>query len=400
MENEEVKPTIAEASPAKVTNSSHVVMADSVKAEEVPTISIKDLQTISELHPEVLVHSVASTKRVSMPTPLVVQPAEYRHSIGEWMQIWRDGMRLVYLPLALAPALLGSLLAWAQTVTHQTPLGQFHILHFIATIAALCFVQIGANLLNDYYDYLRGIDTGNPLGPGGLIQQGLIKPALVLIFGLSLLGLGAVIGILAALRGGPLVLLFGLVGVLCAYFYSATLRSLSSLALGELVSFCIFGPLITLGAYMVQAGPSMANLLSVLLYSLIPGFLAVAVIHANNIRDFEGDEHAKKYTLAVLLGPRWSKLLYLLLVAAAYTVVLILGLPHGAPHLLLITFWTLPGAIIMVTGMLRTDIMQSQHLVLRQTLRLGAFFTFLLLAALFVNTLIPVLPEIPLELFR
>src|SRR5947207_8940929 len=62
-----------------------VVAADSVQAEEVPTIPLGPLQKISELQPEISVQSVASTKSVRLPRPLVVQPAEYRRSFGEWL---------------------------------------------------------------------------------------------------------------------------------------------------------------------------------------------------------------------------------------------------------------------------------------------------------------------------
>src|SRR5579875_3540904 len=125
------------------------------------------------------------------------------------------------------PVLLGSILAWTQSISLQAPFGHFHPLRFIAVIIVVCLLQTGANLINDYYDYLNGVDTANVFGPGGLI----------------VLGVGTVLGLLVAIAGGPLVYLFGLIGVLCAYFYSATARSLSSLALGELVGFLVFGPL-------------------------------------------------------------------------------------------------------------------------------------------------------------
>jgi 1,4-dihydroxy-2-naphthoate octaprenyltransferase len=400
MENEEVTTAGVDLSPAKVGNAPHVVMADSVAADEVPTISIKDLQTISELQPAVSVHSVASTKHVSMPAPLVVQPAEYRRSIGEWLQIWRDGMRPAYLTMALMPALLGSVLAWVTTITHNAPFGQFHPTHFLAMLCSLIFIQTGANLLNDYYDYLRGADTSNPLGPGGLIQQGLIKPARVLIIGLTVLTLGAAVGVYAALAGGPVLFLFGVIGIVCAYFYSATSRSLASLGLGELVAFCLYGPLITIGAYLVQRTPSNIVLLDVFLFSMIPGFFAVATLQANNVRDIEGDAHANKQTLSVLIGIRWSKMLYVLFLLVPYLVLFGLGVPSGAPHLMLIAAWTIPGMIVTLSGLLRSDIMQSLHIVMRQTIRLEVNFILLLLIGLIAAAIIPVAPEIPLHILR
>src|SRR5450432_754598 len=72
---------------SRTSASTRVVTADSVQAEEVPTIPIGSLETINALEPEVSVHSVASTRSVHMPAPLVVPSAEYRRSPGEWLQV-------------------------------------------------------------------------------------------------------------------------------------------------------------------------------------------------------------------------------------------------------------------------------------------------------------------------
>ena len=378
---------------ARASVSSKIVTADAVQAEEVPTVPLGSFQAVNALQPEVAVHSVSSTRSVSLPTPLVVHPTEYRRGPGEWLQLWWDGLRPSYLPLSIAPVVVGSVLAWTQSISSTTPRGHFHILHFIAALAAVILLQFGAQLINDYYDYLRGIDTGNALGPGGLIQQGLIRPASVLTGGLFLLAIGVLLGAVVALNGGWIVFVFGLIGVLCAYFYSATTRSLSSLTLGELVSFVVFGPLLTLGAYMVQAGSINR---SVILYSIPLGLLAAAVVQANNMRDMESDAQAGKRTLATLLSLRISRVLYLLLLVVAYGIILVLAVPHNAPHLLLITFWTLPTAVVAISGALRTDSTTGFHLVMKQTLKLESFFAFWLVLALLVTALWSLLPHIPI----
>ena len=380
-------------SKAKAITSSQIVTADSVQAEEVPTIPLGSLQALSTLQPEVSIHSVASTRSVTMPAPLVVQPSEYRRSFGEWLSVWWDGIRPAYLPLSIMPVIVGSALAWTQSIAVKSLLGHFHVLRFLATLIAVILLQIGAHLVNDYYDYLKGIDTSNSLGPGGLIQQGLIKPARVLTFGLILLVFGALLGALVAVSGGLLVFAFGLVGLLGAYFYSATSRALSSIALGELVSFLIFGPCITLGAYLVQTG-HIDRL--VLLYSIPLGLLATAVIHLNNMRDTESDLQARKHTLASLWGLRMNRAFYVILLLGVYATIIALGVPHHAPHLVLITLWTLPTAIVAVTGVLRTDAPAGLHLAMHQTLKVETYFTLLLVVALFVSALWPLLPHLPL----
>jgi 1,4-dihydroxy-2-naphthoate octaprenyltransferase len=399
MDNEELLQDSDQKSVSrpKATSSTKIVTAEAVQAEEVPTLPLGPVESISALEPEIAVRSVAATPVVSTPEPLVVQPSEYHRSAGEWVQIWKDGIRPAYLPLSLMPVLLGSTLAWTQTITSKAPFGQFHLTHFIGTVLAVFLLQAGASLVNDYYDYVHGIDTSNSLGPGGLIQQGLVKPTRVLSVGFAALAIGAILGLIVALRGGPLVVLFGLIGLLCAYFYSATKRSLSSLALGELVGFIIFGPLITLGAYMVQTGGIGRN---VLIYSIPLGLLAAAIIHVNNMRDLESDAQSNKRTIAALLGVTWGRAWFLALVLAAYIIILMLGIPRGTPHLILITFWTLPSLAVVVTGIVRSDVSPGFHLVMKELLKLETGFGLLLAIALIVTALIPVMPVIPFHLLN
>src|SRR5579884_1188148 len=155
MTREDVQHNDPETPEPKPTISSHIVMADSVQAEEVPTIPFESLQTINALQPEISVHSTESTSDVKIPTPLVVQPAEYRRSFREWWQIWKDGIRPGYVLLPLMPFLVGNVLAWTQTMSKSQLLGHFYLSQFITGIIAILLLQIGANLVNDYYDYLR-----------------------------------------------------------------------------------------------------------------------------------------------------------------------------------------------------------------------------------------------------
>ncbi|GAC1366735.1 MAG: hypothetical protein PVS3B1_10290 [Ktedonobacteraceae bacterium] len=382
--------------PAKKVASTHIVTTDSVLADQVPTVPIGPLETITALEPEVSVHSIAAMKAINAPTPLVVQPSEYRRSFNEWLQIWRDGLRAYYLPLSLAPVLLGSMLAWTQTFSAQSPLGRFHLTHFVATLAVALFIQSGAHLINDYYDHQRGIDSSNLLGPGGLIQQGLVAPTRILTIGLALLVIGTIIGLITAINGGPLAFLFGLLILLCAYFYSAPPRPISSLGLSEVIAFVVFGPLTTLGAYLVQSEGKLNQ--TAFLYSLPLGLLAAAVIWVNNIRDIESDSHASKFTLPALLGLRWSRAGYLVLLLIPYLLILYMGVPHGSPHLILITFWTVPLLTVAILGATRTNVLVGFHQLVHQTLKIMTSFTILLVVALIVSSILPVITHLPAHL--
>jgi len=326
------------------------------------------------------------------PLPLVEQPSESERGLGEWLSIWWEGIRPAYLALSLLPVVLGSVVAWTQSISPKTPHGNFHPIRFVITLIAVLLLQISAHLINDYYDYLRGIDTNNSLGPGGLIQQGLIKPVRVLVSGLIALGLGTLLGVFVAVSGGWLVIVIGLIGVFAAYFYSGNPKGLSSLALGEFVCFFIFGPLLTIGSYMVQTG-HLDRI--VYIYSISLGLLATAFIHLNNMRDNESDAPAGKLTLASLLGLRINRILYVILVVGAYAPIVALGLPRHAPHVMLIVLWTFPTLVIAIITVLRTTSPASLHTAMLETLKLETFFTILLIVALIVTAFLPVLPHFP-----
>jgi 1,4-dihydroxy-2-naphthoate octaprenyltransferase len=82
----------------------------------------------------------------------------------------------------------------------------------------------------------------------------------------------------------------------------------------------------------------------------------------------------------------------------SYAVIVALAVPHGTPHLILITLWTLPEAVIAFTGALRTVSPAALHLVMRQTLQIETAFAILLIIALIITTLFPVLPLIPAKI--
>jgi len=363
--------------------SSQIVAAESVQAEEVPTIPLDSLQTLTTLQPEVAVRAVTKAQVAGVPEPLVVQPAEYRRNLSEWLNIWWEGLRLPYLWFAILPLALGSVMAWTASVSNHNPFGVFHPQRFLIALVAVCFVQLGANLLNDYHDYVQGVDTSNALGPGGLIQQGLIKPGRVLAVSLFLLIVGAFFGVLVAFYGGLPAFIFGALGLIGAYFYSAPPRSLASLTLGQVTAFWVFGPLLVMGAYVIQRGH--VDMLP-LTCSISLGLLVAAILYINDIRDMESDLQARKYTLATLLGVRANRVICTLILLGAYAPMLFLGTPPHGPHLILITLWTLPPLAAVLVGLYRTTTPAALHVTMRQAIKLAILFTALLIVALIIST--------------
>ena len=149
---------------------------------------------------------------------------------------------------------------------------------------------------------------------------------------------------------------------------------------------------------MVQVGPHFPS--SVLIYSLPLGLLAVATLHANNMRDIEGDALAGKHTLAAVLGLFVSRIVYLLLVLGAYAIIIYLGIPHKAPHLILIVLWTFPTLMVTITSVLRTNAPAGFHLLMRLTLKMEMFFAILLMIGLIATAIIAIIPHLPLDMLK
>ena len=113
------------------------------------------------------------------------------------------------------------------------------------------------------------------------------------------------------------------------------------------------------------------------------------------MRDLESDSQAGKHTLAYILGFKLSRVLYMLLLLGAYAPIVALAVPRHAPHLLLIVVWTLPLAIVALSGVIRTQVSTGFHLVMRQTIKIEIYFTLLLIAALIVSAFMVILPHLP-----
>src|SRR6516165_5545702 len=182
--------------------------------------------------------------------------------------------------------------------------GFFSPLTYLAAALGAVSLQAGANMVNDYYDFVNGTDSADwnapeSFGPGLVIQRGLLRPEQVWWGGIVALAFGSTLGlILAAVCGWP-VLVLGLVGVAGAYFYTGAPLQLAYRGLGDLMVFALMGPGYVLGAYYVQA---LSFSPSALVASLPMGFLCSGVLQANNLRDIENDRAHGKRTFAVLIG--------------------------------------------------------------------------------------------------
>jgi 1,4-dihydroxy-2-naphthoate octaprenyltransferase len=239
------------------------------------------------------------------------------------IRTWLLAARPKTLVAAVAPVLVGAGLA----VHHDA----FAPLPALAALLGALLIQVGTNLANDYYDFVRGADTHERVGPVRVTQAGLLSPnavrrATTLVLAAAMLP-GAY---LVAVGGWPIVWI-GLVSIACAVLYTGGPTPLAYHGLGDLFVFVFFGLVAVAGTYYVQAGTWPAD---AWLAGAGVGALSTAVLVVNNLRDIDTDAEAGKRTLAVRLGRGGSKVEYILLLALSLAVaptgVLTLGWPVAA----------------------------------------------------------------------
>lgn len=227
---------------------------------------------------------------------------------------WVLAIRPRTLPAAAAGVVMGSALAWYD--------GFFRLDATVACLLTALLLQIGSNLANDVFDFERGTDTPQRLGPVRVTQAGLLTPSQVKYGMAAVFGLAALLGLYLAWLGGWPIILIGLAAILSAIAYTGGPFPLGYYGLGDLFVFLFFGLASVAGTYYVQAGFVSA---AVWWMTIPPGLIITAILVVNNLRDLENDRKAGKRTLAVILGGRATKMQYLICMLAAY-----LALPLAA----------------------------------------------------------------------
>ena len=214
-------------------------------------------------------------------------------------------------------------------------------------VAAACLlsallIQVGTNLANDYYDYKKGADTHERVGPQRVTQAGLVAPATVRRWAFATFGAAAAVGVYLALLGGWPILLVGIFSIASGWAYTGGPYPLGYHGLGDLFVLVFFGFVATLGTYWVQAGALPGALW---LLSIPVGALATAILVVNNLRDRLTDAKAGKRTLAVRLGAGAAKAEYLLLLVAAFAAPVLLAARAQLRPWVLLPLCALPLAI-------------------------------------------------------
>jgi 1,4-dihydroxy-2-naphthoate octaprenyltransferase len=268
------------------------------------------------------------------------------------LSAWILAARPATLTAAFAPVAVGTACAW-------------HVggVRWDAALAALVgafLIQIATNFANDMFDFQRGADTEERLGPtraaqAGLLTVGQLRRGIVLTFALAL-GTGIYLTWIA----GPVVIVIGLASMVAGLAYTGGPFPLAYNGLGDAFVLVFFGFVAVCGTAFVQAlfVPDIAWAASVPI-----GALATAILVVNNVRDFEGDARAGKTTLVVRFGRQGGVREYAFLLVAAY----------ATPVFIFLLGWTsawvcLPLVTILWAARLFGSVVSDRGVALNQTL--------------------------------
>jgi 1,4-dihydroxy-2-naphthoate octaprenyltransferase len=253
-------------------------------------------------------------------------------------RLWVAGARPRTLGAAISPVLVGTAAA------HGDGVDISGVRAALALVVALA-LQIGVNYANDYSDGVRGTDTERR-GPVRLTASGLASPVAVRRAAGIALAVGAVAGLVLALLVTPWLLLVGAAAIAAAVLYTGGPRPYGYAGFGEVMVLVFFGVVATAGSAFVQAEHVP---LTAWWGSFVVGFLACAILLANNVRDVTTDAATGKRTLAVRLGEHRARILYVGCLVAAWAAVL--AAAFEAPWVLL-AFAVTPLAVALGRTML------------------------------------------------
>jgi len=234
-------------------------------------------------------------------------------------RLWIVGARLRTLPAAIVPVAVGTAAAVGQGTDTQWWRAGFALMVALA-------LQVGVNYANDYSDGVRGTDGAQRVGPLRLVGSGLVTPASVKRAATLSFAVAGGFGATLALVVGPELWVVGAASLVAGWTYTGGPRPYGYLGLGEVFVFVFFGLVATVGTSYVLLeeidGLSLAC-------SVAVGLWATALLVVNNLRDIPGDTEAGKVTLAVRLGDKRTRILYVLMQEAALLVAVVVTILTG-----------------------------------------------------------------------
>lgn len=230
------------------------------------------------------------------------------------IKIWVDALRPKTLPASIVPVLIGTAMA------HYD--GSFNPAIFILTLLCSLLIQIITNFVNEIYDFKKGADGKDRVGPRRAVAAGLISPLKMKVVSGTLVLITFFIGLYLVFTGGGFFILsIGVLSLFFAYAYTGGPYPLAYKGISDIFVLIFFGVIAVTGTYYLQAHRLIPE---VIIASLAPGFLSMNILGVNNIRDINTDKMVGKITLAVRMGEKPAKIMYVIINLLAFIVPVIL----------------------------------------------------------------------------
>ena len=255
------------------------------------------------------------------------------------LSVWIRVIRLKFLLASVIAVSLGLAISWNIT-------NELNAIHAILTMIGVVSLHVSVDLLNDYWDFKRGIDTNTQRtkmsGGTGVLPEGLLKPSEVYKAGIGFLIFGGIIGGFFVFTFGITIAIILLFAILSIYFYST---KLVNWGLAE-VFVAIKGTMIVLGTFYIQTN----QILEIPIFAgIVVGVLSASVLFITSFPDHDADKQKGRRTLVILFGKEKASLAYWGFPIIVYSIIFIFVVTEYFPVYTLLTLFAIP--LVVKSGM-------------------------------------------------
>ncbi|HET6518062.1 MAG TPA: prenyltransferase [Nitrosopumilaceae archaeon] len=251
------------------------------------------------------------------------------------LSVWLRVIRMRFLLASVIAVSVGLAVSWWQT-------SQIDVFHAVLTMGGVMALHASVDLLNDYWDFKRGIDSQTKRtkmsGGTGVLPEGLLKPSSVYRAGIGFLILGSVVGSYFVLLYGIIIAILLGFAIISIYFYST---KIVDSGLAE-VFVAVKGTMIVLGTYFIQTNEILVN---PILAGIVVGVLSSLVLFITSFPDFDADKSKGRKTLVIAVGKQKATSFFWIFITISYGIIIAGVLSEVFPIFSLLTLVTVPLAI-------------------------------------------------------
>jgi len=297
------------------------------------------------------------------------------------LKLWFRATRPFSFTASATPCVVGAMMALLMDSSGSL----WYLLPFI--ILSSVIMHAATNVVSDYYDFIKGVDTKDSFGGLGVLTEGLMEPKQSFRGGIVLFIIAVLLGLPIIFARGEIIIYLGIIGILGGFFYTGWPIGYKYHALGNYFVFALMGPAMVVGTFYALTGTYSS---SVLYASLPVGFLVAGILQANNLRDIVHDRQAKIKTFAGMMGGGYAKAEYLFLILGAYIIVIALVLFKILSPWSLIVFLSLPPALKNLNQIRGVHIDDTSKIAMLdvQTAQLHLMFGLLLSVSIVISKFI------------